>query len=181
MNNIISQVKLQNGEDLIIRKAETKDGEKMIDYLQNIGGESDNLLFGKGEFHLSLEQEKKFIETTNSSPNTIILIGLIHDEIISVAQVTGKFRKRIEHNAEIAISVKKSHWHQGVGSHMMTSLINFSKSTNTIKTLSLGVKASNANAIKLYEKFGFRNIGVHKNFFNVNGQFDDEILMDLFL
>lgn len=29
MNNIISQVKLQNGEDLIIRKAETKDGEKM--------------------------------------------------------------------------------------------------------------------------------------------------------
>lgn len=181
MNNIISQVKLKSGEDLIIRKAKIEDGEKMIDYLQSIGGESDNLLFGKGEFNLSLEQEKKFIENTNLAPNTIMIIGIVNNEIISVAQVSGQFRKRIEHNAEIALSVRKSHWHQGVGSHMMASLINFSKGTNTIKNLSLGVKASNTNAIKLYEKFGFQKVGVHKNFFNVNGEFDDEILMDLFL
>jgi len=33
----------------------------------------------------------------------------------------------------------------------------------------------------MYEKFGFTKIGVHKNNFNVNGNFDDEILMDLYL
>lgn len=48
-------------------------------------------------------------------------------------------------------------------------------------TIHLGVKASNSAAIKLYEKFGFVKIGVRKDYFNVNGTFDDLILMDLYL
>jgi RimJ/RimL family protein N-acetyltransferase len=43
------------------------------------------------------------------------------------------------------------------------------------------VKASNFKAIKLYEKLGFEQIGTHKNYFNINGEYDDEILMDLYL
>ncbi|MNP83052.1 hypothetical protein D3C76_1818760 [compost metagenome] len=48
-----------------------------------------------------------------------------------------------------------------------------------IKNISLGVKSDNVNAIKLYEKHGFVKIGVHKNFFNIDGIYYDEILMDL--
>lgn len=63
----------------------------------------------------------------------------------------------------------------------MEELIRFAKEHCTIKNLSLGVKASNNNAILMYEKFGFKKIGVHKNNFNVHGEFDDEILMDLYI
>lgn len=63
----------------------------------------------------------------------------------------------------------------------MNELIRFAKEHDTIKNISLGVKASNHNGIKLYEKLGFVKVGVHKNFFNINGVFDDEILMDLYL
>ncbi|QUH19318.1 GNAT family N-acetyltransferase [Alkaliphilus sp. B6464] len=64
---------------------------------------------------------------------------------------------------------------------MMQELIRFAKEYGTIRNISLGVKASNKNAIILYEKFGFQKIGLHKNYFNVNGSFDDEILMDLYI
>jgi len=33
----------------------------------------------------------------------------------------------------------------------------------------------------MYEKFGFKEIGVHKNYFNINGKFDNEILMDVYI
>lgn len=47
------------------------------------------------------------------------------------------------------------------------------------KNINLGVRAGNDNAIKLYEKFGFKEIGTHKNCINIDGVFHDEILMDL--
>ncbi len=37
------------------------------------------------------------------------------------------------------------------------------------------------HAIKLYKKHGFVEVGIHKNFFNVNGNYYDEILMDLYI
>lgn len=33
----------------------------------------------------------------------------------------------------------------------------------------------------MYEKSGFEKIGKHKDFFNINGDYDDEILMDLYI
>lgn len=61
----------------------------------------------------------------------------------------------------------------------MQEVISSAKKCGTVKNISLGVKASNKNAIRMYEKFEFKKVGVHKDYFNINGDFDDEILMDL--
>lgn len=180
-DNNLKEVQLKNGSKLIIRRPVAEDAEKMVEYLNIVGGESDNLLFGKGEFRLSVEKEAEYIKTINSDENTLMLLGLIDNNIASVAQISSSNRKRIAHNAEISISVKRQYWGTGIGSAVMRELIGFAKEHDTIKNVTLGVKASNLNAIKLYEKFGFTKVGRHKNFFNVNGIFDDEILMDLYL
>ena len=36
-------------------------------------------------------------------------------------------------------------------------------------------------AIKLYEKYGFKKIGTHKNYFNIEETYYDKILMDLYI
>ncbi|MPM52517.1 L-amino acid N-acetyltransferase AaaT [bioreactor metagenome] len=110
-----------------------------------------------------------------------MILGLIDNEIVSIAQISSPNRKRIAHNSELSISVKKACWNIGIGSAVMEELIKFGKEHGIIRNISLGVKASNYRAVKMYEKFGFKKIGVHKNYFNVNGDFDDEILMDLSL
>ena len=56
-SSILREVILKNGELLILRRPTEDDAKAMIDYLNQVGGESDNLLFGKGEFHLTVEQE----------------------------------------------------------------------------------------------------------------------------
>jgi RimJ/RimL family protein N-acetyltransferase len=176
---ISTEVITKDGQKMIIRKPDSSDAEKMIEYLNIVGGESDNLLFGKDEFRLTVEQEIEHIKNMNQNTNGLMIIGCIGEKIASIAQISGEGRKRIAHNSEVAISVKKEYWGNGIGSAMMSALIHFAKETDKIKNISLGVKASNNTAMKLYEKMGFVKIGVHKNFFYIDGNFDDEILMDL--
>jgi len=180
-NYILNEKQLKNGNQLILRKPMIEDAEKIVEYLNIVGGESDNLLFGKDEFHLTIEQEKEYIINLSNNPNALMVLGIVEDNIVSIAQINSSNRKRIAHNSEIAISVRKDYWGNGIGSAMMEELIRFAKEYGTIRNISLGVKASNKNAIILYEKFGFQKIGLHKNYFNVNGSFDDEILMDLYI
>ncbi|MEA4960851.1 hypothetical protein [Lutispora sp.] len=59
-NDILNEISLKNGEKLILRKPKVEDAENMIKYLNLVGGESDNLLFGKDEFRLTVEQEKEY-------------------------------------------------------------------------------------------------------------------------
>ena len=108
-----------------------------------------------------------------------MIIGLVNDSVVSVAQIGCMQRKRIIHNSELAISVKKQYWNLGIGSAMMEKLLRFANNHDLIKNIGLGVKADNDKAIKLYEKFGFSKIGVHKDYFNINGVYHDLILMDL--
>lgn len=109
-----------------------------------------------------------------------MILGIVDNHIASVSQISGNNRKRTAHIGELCISVKKDYWNMGIGSVVMKELISFAKE-HKIRNVSLGVKASNSKAMKLYEKFGFEKVGVHKNYFNINGTYDDEILMDLYL
>lgn len=174
-------IKFKNGMDLLIRNAEESDAEQMITYLNIIGGESDNLLFGRNGFRLNLEQEREYLKNVKEDPNSLMLLAFLDGKIVSVAHISGSPRARIAHNAEVSISVKKEYWHMGIGRAQMEELIAFAKSKGTIRNVTLGVRAENVHAIELYEKCGFTKVGMHKNFFNVDGKFYDEILMDLFL
>ncbi|MGL4336204.1 MAG: GNAT family N-acetyltransferase, partial [Turicibacter sp.] len=166
---------------LVLRFQKIQDAENIVAYLRVIGGESDNLLFGKGEFRLSIDEVRKIIEDTNQDDHKMKILGTINDEIVSMAQLSCPSHQRIEHNGEFSISVRKAYWNKGVGSAMMSELIAVARANPMIKTVSLGVRSGNDRAMKLYEKFGFEKVGVHKNYFNVEGQFYDEILMDLSL
>lgn len=177
----LKMVELKSGEKLILRRPTVEDAEKIIRYVNIVGGESDNLLFGENEFHLTVEDEKEHIKRINNDSNSLMILGVINDNIVSVAQITSSNRKRIAHNAEVSISVKKELWRRGIGSILMGELINFAKDGGRIKNISLGVKEDNISAIKMYEKLGFVKTGVHKNYFNINDKFYDEMLMELYI
>ena len=175
---IINEIEMRDGRLLVIRKPDAEDAAEIIAYLNTVGGESDNLLFGKDEFHLSVEQEIEYIDGMNRNPDAYLILAVINETIVSVAQICSSNRPRIAHNSEVAISVKKEYWGEGIGTAVLGELIAYAKARGSIRTVSLGVRAGNANAIKLYEKFEFEKVGVHKDYFYVNGRYYDEILMD---
>ena len=173
------EIQLRNGQLLTLRNPVVDDAEQMIAYLNTVGGETDNLSFGGGEFPLTVEEEREYLRKAQENPNIFMVLGIIDGEVVSLADISSPSRKRLAHNSQIGISVRKDYWGLGIGTAVMHELIQFAKGTGRIRNISLGVKASNTRAIRLYERFGFVKVGVHKDFFNTNGVYDDEILMDL--
>lgn len=62
------------------------------------------------------------------------------------------------------IAVDENFRKMKIGTNLLKHLIDFSKSKN-LKFLSLEVRQSNIAAINLYEKLGFKNLGIRKNFY----------------
>ena len=154
--------KIINNKELIIREAKCSDGYNIISYFNEVGGETDNLMFGENGFFLSEEENKLYIEHMRVNKNSIMIVGIIDSEIVSVAQVSSMSGDRFMHNANLAISVKKEFWKNGIASIVMMKLINFSKGNGVISNLRLTVKSDNRNARNLYKKFGFEEVGVFK-------------------
>lgn len=178
-NDYPKQVQLKNGQILTVRRPELEDAKELLEYLNLVAGESDNLLYGPGEIKLTVEQEKEYIINTNNNERTLMLLGLINGKIISSARINSESNARIAHNSEVGIAVRKAYWGIGIGNVIMQELIQFAQQHPRIKNVSLGVRADNKTAIRLYEKCGFKKIGEHQHYFHINGQFFNEILMDL--
>lgn len=174
-------MKLRNNLELHIDKAKRSDAFKIIEYLNIVGGESDNLLFGANGFHMSVEAEENIIDNLSNSKTSALFVGKIEDEIVCVGSIMAPQKARIAHQADLAISVKKKYWHIGIGSQIINTMINFAKENGQTEILHLGVKSDNTNAQNLYRNMGFIEIGKYEKFFKINGEYFDEILMNLYL
>ncbi len=64
---------------------------------------------------------------------------------------------------------------------MLEEVKHFAKNNGITRILHLGVRNDNVNAIKLYKKCGFEEIGVFKDFFKIGEEYFDKILMNLSL
>ena len=109
-------------------------------------------------------------EELESSNSKYIIAKTNDGEIIGFAGI-----KIIVDTADIMnIVVKKSWRNQGVGNLLLSNLISICKISN-LSSLSLEVNEDNLPAIHLYEKFGFKQIGVRKNYY----QDKDGMIMSL--
>ena len=70
-----------------------------------------------------------------------------------------------EHSEIINFLVDKEYQHQGYGSIMLDFVINLVKMSK-VPNISLEVRSSNENAIKLYNKFGFKYSHTRKEYYS---------------
>lgn len=63
------------------------------------------------------------------------------------------------------IVVKKSYRCRGIGGELLETLIDLCADLK-LKSFTLEVNVENIPAIKLYEKFGFKNLGIRKKYYN---------------
>ena len=79
-------------------------------------------------------------------------------------------------NITVRLELKK----KGFGQLMLKNLVEECRKKNIINIF-LEVRASNSSAIRLYEKNGFNEIGIRKNYYKVPDGQEDAILMGLSL
>lgn len=164
-------------EDLTVRELLPADAEAVIAHTKQAGGETDNLTFGAEGFPVSAEGERLYLSVMHDDPKSVMLGVFRGDELIATGSISGMPR-RMAHRAELGITVLKREWNRGVGSLLMARLIEYARSAG-IEIVNLEVRSDNANAIRLYEKFGFKPIGVSPAFFKIGDEYFDFVLMYL--
>ena len=171
-------VVLRDGSVLQISRPRGENAAEILEYLKTIGGETHFLLMDENGLGISEEYEAKILEASYAEPRGGMHFGRINGEIACMFSLSCHPRRRLAHTGEIALSVRKKYWHIGVGSAIMEALIELAKEAS-LKNVELGVYADNERAIALYRRFGFEEIGRHRGKIYVDGEYYDEILMDL--
>lgn len=166
-------------DNIEIRELLPEDAEQMIEYLKKIGGETDNLTFGKEGLPITVEQEKEFLRQAHESKQSVHYGAWKNGQIIGHSNLSG-FPRRMSHRAEMSLAVMKSEWNQGIGSMLVEKLIHYARQ-NEIEIIQLEVRSDNTGAIHLYEKHGFQRIGTIPAYFKMeNAYFDfDMMCLDL--
>lgn len=93
--------------------------------------------------------------------NTTYIIAKEKEEVVGFAGISVCIDEATLNN----IVVKKSCRGKGIGGEMLETLIDLCSDMN-LKTFTLEVNVENTPAIKLYEKFGFKNLGIRKKYYN---------------
>ncbi|MBE6644962.1 MAG: GNAT family N-acetyltransferase [Ruminococcaceae bacterium] len=164
--------------DIEYREAVCEDAELMLEHLNTVGGETDNLSYGKNTFLISAEKEAKFIDKFLRSGKDAMFVALCDGKIVGNAIVEHNKILRYSHRAEISLTVLREYWGRGIGSHLMQMMIDFARGAG-IEILYLEVRADNNRALSVYRKFGFESIGIYKNFFKIGAEYFDACLMTL--
>ena len=157
-----------------IEKATPSDAAMLLEYLKQVGGETDNLTFGFEGMPFSVEVEAEFISNMENSRDDIMLLAKSDDKIVGCASLN-RLPRRMKHRGDFAVSVAKDYWNKGIGSQLLDNIIAFARE-NDFEVIDLQVRSDNKSAIHLYEKYGFKKIGEHPAFFRIS---DENISFDI--
>ena len=109
-------------------------------------------------FNLPWTLEDFWYETVRNDSESIV--GEIDGKIVAYACAWISFG-----DADVAnIAVEKNYRGQGIGSKLFAEIIRRIK-LRDVHGVTLEVRVSNTAAIKLYEKFGLRGVGVRKGYY----------------
>ena len=92
---------------------------------------------------------------------TKYIIAKEKNEVVGFAGISVIFDEATLNN----IVVKKSCRGRGIGGELLETLIDLCSDLK-LKSFTLEVNVENTPAIKLYEKFGFKNLGIRKKYYN---------------
>lgn len=93
--------------------------------------------------------------------NTTYIVAKENNEVVGFAGISTCLDEATLNN----IVVKKSCRGRGIGGELLESSIDLCGDLH-MRTFTLEVDTENAPAIHLYEKFGFKNLGIRKKYYN---------------
>jgi RimJ/RimL family protein N-acetyltransferase len=169
---------LPDGRAAVVREATAGDAAALLEYLEVVSGETEFLTMGPGDFKLGEAEERAFLEASAAADNRIYLVAVVDGELVAQIAFAGGHRPRTRHTGVLGITVRRSHWGQGIGSALLDALIDWARSSGVSK-IDLRVRTDNHRAISLYRRKGFVIEGTITRTSRVHGNDHDDHAMGL--
>ncbi len=175
------EFKTKTGKKALIRYPKWDDLTALTEYINELSKEDTYITVFNQE--ITLEEEKEFLTRVfkeMESQNGVTLLCFVDKELVAVSGFNRrKYNgKRDNHVAEFGISVKSEYRNAGIGFMMARIVIKEGlKNVPGIKIVRLNVFGENEQAIHLYEKLGFEEVGRIPGGILYREKYIDDILM----
>lgn len=176
---MINSFMSKTNEKVNVRQLEAKDAKQVLEYICTVGGETDNLLFGREGLGISVDEEMRILSQYLVHPVSMLLGCFIGEKLVAVANISVKERQRIRHIASLGISVIREYWNQGIGTYLMKYMIDYSRENEQIEVIELEVRSDNYRAVELYKSLGFKVIGTMPKAIKIGNSYHENLMMIL--
>lgn len=169
--------KTKSGEEITIRFATDMDASALLALKLEYLEDTKTIPLYKDEYPTHLAIEKQLIKRLEDEKNSVLFVAESQGKLIGNIDLNGNQRLKLFHTGVVGMGLHKEWREKGVGSALLDTVINWSKSNPFITVLWLEVYDSNMAGKALYNKMGFNECGKIKNFFCEDDVFIDKITM----
>ncbi len=153
-------ITLKDGRQALLRTPTADDANAMIEYLEKISCETDFLLRSSEDPLPSLVDEQRFLEAQICSKTKCMIACFVDGNHVGNCSISFNTERKLMHRASIGIAVIKEFWGLGIGTAMFGEMERIAREYGASQ-LELEFVENNIRARALYEKCGFRIVGIH--------------------
>lgn len=165
----------KDGSDVIIRPADIRDAEEIIQAAESI---VKSRSFIQKEKTKTLDEEKTYITNMNVSDNMYAVVE-VDGKVCGIARVLRGELEMKRHCGVFRTWITEEAQGKGIGTKIMEYTLDWGEKEGLHK-LWLTVFSNNPIASKLYERYGFVHEGTQKDQLCIKGEYEDEIYMAYF-
>lgn len=171
----------KTGKHITFRYPRIDDLDEMTRYINELSQEDTYVTFS-GETISREEEEKSLNEVLKGimANDSVLILCFDNDILVGVSDIQRdkSKRKRSRHIGRLGISLAKDYRGEGIGKELMGTVIEEAiKHIHGLKSLLLDVYAPNEQAIEMYKKLGFREVGRIPRGCLYKGEYVDQITM----
>ncbi|WP_158913136.1 GNAT family N-acetyltransferase [Caulobacter sp. S45] len=164
-------------DDVKIGRASVDDADDYVKYMNTIGGESEFLAFGAGEYSRNQQQTAQLIDEISSSENQLFLIARHKGQIVGALMLQASPKPRLRHRAELSVTVRRSFWSKGLATVLCQQGLQIFVAAKVVLKVELQVRQDHHRAVDLYRRLGFQEEGRISAGLITNGRAHDILLM----
>ncbi len=171
-----SRVVFLEGDKIIFRPLDERDLDRIVIWINDPQVRKYLTVF----IPMTMGAEKKWIESISGSEKNIVLAAIDketgkHIGNAGLHNINGRNR-----TATFGFLIgDKDFWGKGYGTEMLDLMLKYAFHTLGLRKVKSSVLAANIGSAKVHEKCGYKKAGVFKNEYLVDGEYVDEILLDV--
>ena len=163
--------------ELRIREAKIEDAVAIVETLRDIATKPG--FFCSQPSEITTESILGTISNVRDGSG-ICLVAESDGKLVGLAFLIAHHKQSLQHVSTLdALAVHLGWQRKGIGTRLLTQVIEWARQSKETQKIELNVRASNFDAISLYKKMGFEEEGRLKNRVKINNDYGDDIVMGL--
>ena len=155
-------ITLKDGRTAILRSPDpARDAADLVQYLYDTAADTPYVLRTPEEITMTTEGEELFLQGVVRSGYDCMILCEVDGRIAGNCHLSFMGKQKVRHRCSVAIALRKEYWGLGIGTSMFEAMIGIAERREGVTVMELEFVEGNARARALYEKMGFRLMGIH--------------------